>query len=271
MISGISTRVQNYPYIGQHSKNQNYQVEKALKLNRDTITFTGEKKYNLDSFISTPSKKALEVLKRIKSRIPHNVIVISGPSGVGKDTIIAELKKKNSGLKTVVSYTTRAMRQGEAEGVDYRYIDHKTFEEMDQRGEFFQQLKLNGNRYGGTTADIHSQRVGEDVIINISSETAPAIKNKYGKKSVLLFIKAPSMEEIKRRLIKRGSDSAEVIETRLEYGRQQLIHTAAFDKIIMNDKLDVAADEAFKYINKRHSKLIKVVNSMINFLSKRIK
>lgn len=271
MILRINTEVKSYPNVYKTQKQPTCNAMFQPSFTASAVVVKGENKSIWNSFVGFCSQKGLDTLKNIKSHIPHNVIVVSGPSGVGKDTIIGELKKKSPGIKSVVSYTTRAPRPGEVDGIDYHYINHEAFDKMDRKREFFQQLRMNGNGYGMTTSEVHEKRIGEDVVINISSETAHIVREKYGKKSVLLFINAPSMEEIKKRLIKRGSDAPETIEKRLAYGRQQLEHTQDFDKVIMNDKLDVAVKEAFEYIKNRHSRVIKFLDAGIAFLTKRIK
>jgi len=281
MISEINLKVQTPSNAITLQKNKNYNVVSLSNYNKDTVSFTGKKNGSENSFQKTTNflnalttkfnSGCINVMERIKGKISHNVIVVSGPSGVGKDTIIDRLKTKNPKLKTMVSYTTRDPRPGEVDGVNYNYISQKKFDEMDKKGEFFQQLRMNGKCYGGTLADINSGRKSEDIIVNISSEEAYKIKNVYGKKSVLLFITAPSMEVIRQRLIKRGTETEEAIEKRLAYGNQQLEHIKDFDKVIINNNLDDAVEETFKYVESRHSKPVKIIDSLIKFLAKKIK
>lgn len=271
MISKINANIQAYTGITQAQKIQNSNYITSARLNNDTVSFTGNDNKKV-GFFGKLAQKSVNILKKLKSRIAHNVVVISGPSGVGKDTIIEELRKTGYELQSTISYTTRAPRPGEVNGVHYHFITQQQFEEMDKKGLFFEQMKLgNGSRYGGTVGEINEKRMGHDVIKNISAEEASKIKNKFGKKAVLLFIKAPSMDEVEKRLIARGTETAESIKTRIAYGHQQMEEISKFDKVITNDKLDVAVKEVFEYLNGRQRGIVKITNSVIKALLKWVK
>ena len=259
MISRIQVKFQNSQYISQPKRTE-VSFTPKINVSQDCLSFKGASK----SFRSIPIK----FFERIKSRIPHSVVVISGPSGVGKDTVIAGIKNLDPNVKTSVSYTTRAMRPGEIHGENYYYISQDTFDKMNAKGEFFNQLSLNGNSYGGTLAELNSKRKGNIVFLNISSEEAYKAKDKYGKKAILIFLKPPSMSELENRLIKRGTETKEEIIKRLAYGKQQMECATVFDKIIVNDNLKTCVQETMSCIKERSSLAIKAVDSILEFLKK---
>lgn len=274
MITNISTKIQNHQNIIQVSNPQKLSQTSPSTLNRDTVSFRG----NADTegnFIQRAAKKYLVKLQAINDAVPYNVVVFSGPSGVGKDTIIEALRKKGYELKTTVSYTTRAPRPGEIDGVHYHFITPEKFAEMDARGEFFEQNKLsNGTRYGGTLAEAESMRMGHDVIKNISADAAPKLKKQFGKDAVLIYIEAPSETEVIRRLMKRGTETIETLKSRLEYNKMQAGYMEQFDTIIMNDNLKTAVKQTLRYLESRQSaevKALKFVKLGIKILSKIVK
>lgn len=270
MIFPVSIGIKNYSNLVQAQKIQNTNLVSLPRVNSDSVSFSGNSETK-SSLFETVIKKSIGVLENIKSRIPQNVIAISGPSGVGKDTMIDAIKKLDPSIESVLSYYTRQPRPGEIHGVTCYFIPQKQFDEMSSRSEFLQQLSLNGKSYGGTIAEVDMKSKGHDTFYNLSSETAHVIRERYGKKAVLIFINEPSREETRRRLIKRGTETAETIEKRMAYGVQQMEHMGEFDKVIVNDNLDVAVKEAYEYIKSRRSTLVKTINSTISFLAKRIK
>lgn len=210
---------------------------------------------------------ALSLLKGIKSKLRHKVIVISGPSGVGKDTIIAEVQKLDRNSRKAVSYTTRTMRNGEINGNNYYFITQEQFDRMNSEGKFFNQLNLNGKSYGGTVEELELKRKGGNVFLNMSAEEAHKVKNIYGNNSVLIFIKPPSIEELERRLLIRGTESIEEIKKRIEYGRQQIEHADSFDISIINDDLNTAIGRTMAHIKEKRSIGVKIVDFFLDFLA----
>lgn len=259
MIQKVGVQLQNSQYVQKVGSHSNAVYFSASNIAKDSVSFKG-----LGSDFRTA---LLNPLEKIKSKIPHNVIVVSGPSGAGKDTIINAVKAADTYSKSAVSYTTRAIRPGEVDGQNYYFVSQEVFDKMDANGEIFQQLRLNGKCYGGTMAEIDSKRKGGNVIMNMSAEEAYKIKEKYGKDSVLLFIAPPNFEELEKRLIKRGTETLEAIKKRLEYGKQQMECAPSFDKVIVNDKLDVAIQDANKYIKKCRKFSVKVIDGLISFVN----
>lgn len=170
-------------------------------------------------------------------------IVISAPSGCGKDTILEQLYKKNSNLTQSVSATTRAMREGEIDGVSYHFMTTDAFEKMIENGEVLEYTQYCGNYYGTpkkAVTDMLEQ--GRDVILKIEVEGAMNIK-KIFPESVLIFILPPSMSELERRLRKRGTETEETIAARIAQARNELQFADKFDYLVVNGELEKAVDD----------------------------
>lgn len=245
--------LKNKQSVAYYSNNQLFPVH-----NSNNIAFKGLKINNLRTNI-------ISRLEGIKSKVLHKVVVVSGPSGVGKDTIISAVQKVDKASKKAVSYTTRPMRPSEVDGRDYYFISKEQFEIMDKEGKFFNQLNLNEKRYGGTVDELEAKRKGGNVFLNMSAEEAHKVKDIYGKDAILIFVKPPSIEELESRLIKRGTESIEEIKKRVNYGRQQIECASAFDKIIINSNLETAIGETMGYIKKRRSLVVKFLDTLIFF------
>lgn len=263
MVQKVGVKLQSSQYVPQVGKHTIPVYIPIRNITKDSVSFKG---------LGSDFKSALiKPLEKIKSKIPHNVIVVSGPSGAGKDTIINAIKASDPYSKSAVSYTTRAIRPGEVEGKNYYFVSQEAFDKMNTNGEIFQQVKLNGNSYGGTTTEIDSKRKGGDVFLNMSAEEAYKIKDKYGKDSVLIFVAPPSFEELERRLVKRGTETLEAIQKRLAYGKQQMECASSFDKVIINDKLEVAIQDAKNYLKKCRKLSVKMVDNLMEFLKQNAK
>jgi len=269
MITNISAKIQNYSNsipIQNRQFNQKSGFTNLAQLNKDTVSFRGKTPDN------TSLLQRVDRLRALKSKTSHKVVVISGPSGVGKDTIIEALRKKGYELQTTVSYTTRKPRSGEIDGVHYHFISQDQYDAMEKNGEFFETNRLkNGTCYGGTPAETELKRMGHDVVLNISADAAPKIKGKFGKDAVLIYIDAPSEDEVIRRLINRGTETAESLAVRLEYNKEQAKYIGSFDKVIINDKLDLAVKKTLQYLKSRQSDVVKNIDSKIAKLLARLK
>lgn len=170
-------------------------------------------------------------------------IVISAPSGCGKDTILEQLYKKNSNLTQSVSATTRAMREGEIDGVSYHFTTADAFEKMIANGEVLEYTQYCGNYYGTpkkAVTDMLEQ--GRDVILKIEVEGAMNIK-KIFPECVLIFILPSSMSELERRLRKRGTETEETIAARIAQARNELQFADKFDYLVVNGELEKAVDD----------------------------
>ncbi len=169
------------------------------------------------------------------------LLVISGPSGVGKGTLVKALMDRNSRIKMSVSATTREPRPGEIEGVHYFFKTEEEFKAMAQRGEFLEYIHVFGSKYYGTPRSFVEQNLadGRDVILEIDVQGAMKVKQSFPD-AVLLFITAPSMSEIKSRLIGRGTETMEQVEKRFATAFEEIKMIPQYDYVIVNDVVDVA-------------------------------
>ena len=171
------------------------------------------------------------------------LIVISGPSGAGKSTVVGKAIQGRSDMCFSTSVTTRAPRPGEVDGRDYFFIDEQRFQEMVERGELLEHARYVSHSYGTPRAFVERQmNGGMNVILDIEVQGARQVKEQMPE-AVLIFILPPSMEELRRRLVNRGTDSPEVIENRLIRAREELKEASRYDYIVCNDDLDTAAAE----------------------------
>ena len=169
------------------------------------------------------------------------LLVISGPSGVGKGTLVNALMERNQKIKMSVSATTRAPRPGEIEGVHYFFKTEEEFKAMVDRGEFLEYIHVFGSKYYGTPRSFVEQQLasGYDVILEIDVQGAMKVKQAFPD-AVLIFITAPSMSEIKSRLIGRGTETMEQVEKRFATAFEEVKMIPQYDYVIVNDVVDVA-------------------------------
>ncbi len=168
------------------------------------------------------------------------LFVVSGPSGAGKSTLSKKVVDFFDDLRFSISYTTRRPRQGEVDGVDYRFVDDERFEEMVERGEFIEHACVHGKKYGTAEKDIKEILAnGMDVLLDIDVQGAEQLAEKIGS-GVYIFVLPPSMEECRKRLMKRGDIGPEDIEKRLRTAFEEIKKAADYDYIIINDDLDGA-------------------------------
>ena len=164
--------------------------------------------------------------------------VISGFSGAGKGTLMKRLLNEYDNYSLSISATTRDPRPGERDGVDYFFVTKERFQEMIQNDELLEYAKYVDNYYGTPKAYVESEmEKGRDVILEIEIQGALKIKAKFPE-TVLIFITTPSAEELKKRLMHRGTESDEVIMKRLERASLEAVGVEAYDYILVNDDLD---------------------------------
>ena len=172
------------------------------------------------------------------------LIIVSGPSGVGKDTIVNEYIKKHPEDQISVSMTSRPMRDGDIEGVSYYFKTKEEFEESIIKGDLLEYTLYNGNYYGTPKSEIEERlKNGINVILVIEVVGAQNVKEMLKDKCTLIFILPPSMEELKNRLVNRGTDSAESINGRLDIAKEEIKTSKVYDYKIVNDDLDKAVNE----------------------------
>jgi guanylate kinase len=181
------------------------------------------------------------------------LFVITAPSGAGKTSLIEALVKADPSLQLSVSYTTRAPRPGEKDGVDYHFVDDATFLAMKGRGEFLEDAEVHGFRYGTSKKVITAALArGEDLILEIDWQGARQVRALYPD-CVGIFILPPSIEELERRMRARGQDADAVIRRRLDNARGEMDHAGEFNYAIINKDFDTARRELAGIIQKeRH-------------------
>lgn len=177
------------------------------------------------------------------------VYIISGPSGTGKDTLMKKIFEKLPELAFSISSVTRPIRPGEIPGQKYNYISLEQFEKMLAENEFLEHNLYVGNYYGTPkTPVINCIEKGQDILIEVDVNGALQIREKMPD-VVSIFILPPSLEELKRRLTGRGTDSPEVIEKRLNEALREIEGSVDYDYVVVNDNLEIAVDDFINIIS----------------------
>jgi len=182
------------------------------------------------------------------------LFVVTAPSGAGKTSLIDAVMRDDPSLKISVSYTTRRPRPGEKDGVDYHFVDQRSFRAMRERGEFLESAEVHGNHYG-TAKKVILDAVarGEDIILEIDWQGAQQVRGLYPD-CVGIFILPPSIEELERRMRVRAQDSDAVIRQRVANAREELAHAGEFKYVIINKDFETAQRELAGIIGRERAK-----------------
>lgn len=171
------------------------------------------------------------------------LFVIAAPSGGGKTSLVNALLEREPGIRLSVSYTTRAPRPGEQDGVHYHFVDVPRFMALKDAGEFLEHAHVHGNWYATSAKWLTDQvHQGRDVLLEIDWQGAAQVRRLIPG-AVLIFILPPSIASLRERLVKRGQDSEAVIARRLDAAREEMRHASEFDYVIMNQDFARAVDD----------------------------
>ncbi|MCK9583108.1 MAG: guanylate kinase [Endomicrobiales bacterium] len=188
------------------------------------------------------------------------IIVLSAPSGTGKTTLVHKLLRADKNLMFSVSCTTRPMRDGEKNCIDYNFLSVDDFKSNITKNKFAEWALVHDNYYGTLKSEIeNAMNSGRDILLDIDVQGGINIKKAFPG-AVLIFIMPPSIEELKNRLIKRNKDSKETISARLANAKNEISHYAQYDYLVVNDKLKTALSELLYIIGSERLKIVKVKN-----------
>ncbi|MCI6668152.1 MAG: guanylate kinase [Romboutsia timonensis] len=192
------------------------------------------------------------------------LLVVSGPSGAGKGTICKALLNKNDQIKLSVSATTRKPRNGEVHGVNYFFMEKEEFTKMIENGEFLEYAQIYDNFYGTPKAAIiECLEKGQDVILEIEMQGARQIKEVYPE-GVFIFVLPPSLEELKSRIVGRGTETQEEIEKRFSCAFEEINQIVNYDYFIVNEDIEKSVSDVEAIICAEKNKVTRYKNNIID-------
>lgn len=179
---------------------------------------------------------------RERKLVNGNLYVVSAPSGAGKTSLLKALISKMEGVETSISHTTRKMRKGEQNGIDYHFVTAQRFKALIGEDAFFEHAEVFGNYYGTSKASIREQlESGVDVILEIDWQGSRQIRKRLPD-SRSIFVLPPSKQALQERLENRGQDEKAVIENRMRAAQSEMSHYSEYDYLVINDDFSVAVD-----------------------------
>lgn len=185
------------------------------------------------------------------------LLVISGPSGVGKGTVLHDLMNTQENLVYSVSATTRKKRDGEIEGVSYFYKSHEEFEKMIEEDKFLEYAKVHDNYYG-TPKDFVEEKINEGKIVILEIDVQGALNVKKNiDNGVYIFLAPPSLSELKNRIVNRGTETESDINLRMHNARKELSYIKDYDYLVVNDHLNSAINLVNEIINAEKHKVFR--------------
>ncbi|MFV0558579.1 MAG: guanylate kinase [Enterococcus sp.] len=195
------------------------------------------------------------------------LIVLSGPSGVGKGTVRkAIFDSEDNDFQYSVSMTTRQKREGEVEGVDYYFRSKEEFEALIESGEMLEYAEYVGNYYGTPLSYVQKTLdEGKDVFLEIEVQGARQVKEKVPD-GVFIFLTPPDLQELKSRIVGRGTDATDVIEERMRVAREEIELMSLYDYAVVNDDVAKAVDRIKEIIRSEHFRVDRVIGKYIKML-----
>lgn len=195
------------------------------------------------------------------------LVILSGPSGVGKDTVLEKIKERMPEMCLSVSMTTRFMREGEVDGENYIFTDFEDFEEKIEQGYFLEYAKYGTNYYGTPKATIENWLSrGKVVFLKIEVQGAEKIRSEYAD-SVSIFLTAPTFADLINRLKARSSECEEDMARRVSIARNEIMRANEYDYIVINDVVDRAAEDIIaivRAVRLRYKNMEKYINEVID-------
>lgn len=177
-----------------------------------------------------------------------DLFIVTAPSGAGKTSLVRALLQADARVHLSVSYTTRAMRPGEQDGVDYHFVSEPRFLQMATDGDFLESAEVHGARYGTSRSCVQSElQRGNDLVLEIDWQGAAQVRALYPS-AVGIFILPPSLQDLEQRLHGRAQDAEPVIARRLAAARQEISHVGEFDYVIINDQFEAALHDLLSVI-----------------------
>ena len=193
------------------------------------------------------------MIEKKKQKKRGRLLIVSAPSGSGKSTIVNWLMQEHPELKLSfsISCTSRAPRGTEQNGVEYFFLTPEEFRAKIENDEFLEYEEVYEDRFYGTLQEqVERQRkAGQNVVFDVDVKGGINIKRHYGDEALSIFIQPPSIEELRHRLVNRATDSPEAIEERLAKAAYEMTFAPQFDRILVNDNLDIAEAEALKLVS----------------------
>lgn len=202
-----------------------------------------------------------EIIDRLKKVRKGAMFIIEGPSGTGKGTITKELLRRDKNIKFSTSVTTREPREGEVEGVDYFFVSNEQYDEFLAQDAFYEHVDSQyGSRYGTLRSEVDSFiNVGQDVLFDMDWAGARQMRAKAKDDVVTIYLLPPSIKELRNRLEKRGTDSPEVIEKRMNIILEKISHWDEFDYVIVNVDMEETVTKIQKIISGERMKRVRQV------------
>lgn len=171
------------------------------------------------------------------------IVILSGPSGSGKDTIIDAWIALNPRVQRVITFTTRAPRDGERDGIDYHFVTEEVFKEMVHKNKFLEHKEVYGMHYGSPLEEPFAMAAaGKIAVLKIDVQGAMAAMKRVPQ-AISIFLMPPSLEELRRRLVHRGTDTLEQIETRMKNAAKEMGAAGEYNFVVVNDSVERAVGE----------------------------